>query len=150
MQQWQGDARGGGWGWAGAWGRRTSQVHVRGSPGGKLGMPCCWLSSSPLGSTAVPQSHNYPLLRQAYALTASETPHLSPTFCLLHCSPLQCCTAHTLSLSLWPRRRGSTQQNLTLLTASSPILIRSLSTLSPPLSLSLSPAAKVLHCSTAS
>jgi hypothetical protein len=45
-----------------------------GHPGGKLGMLCCWLSSSPLGSTALPQSHNYPLLQQAYALTASETP----------------------------------------------------------------------------
>jgi hypothetical protein len=35
-----------------------------------------------LGSIALPQSHNYPLLRQAYALTTSETHPLSPTFCL--------------------------------------------------------------------
>ena len=81
--------------------RWTSQVHVRGHPGGKLGMLCRWLSSSPLGSTALPQSHNYPLLRQAYALTASETPPLSPTFCLLPVA------------AICP----STQQNLTLLTA---------------------------------
>jgi hypothetical protein len=85
-----------------------------GHPGGKLGMLCCCLSSSPLGSTALPQSHNYPLLQQAYALTASETPHLSPTFCLLHWPlPLP---AAALPPPVQSGLRGeSTQQNLTLL-----------------------------------
>jgi len=84
-----GDGRGGG----------QARCMSEGHPGGKLGMLCCCLSSSPLGSTALPQSHNYPLLQQAYALTASETPHLTPTVCLLHCPcpPLHC--TQTLYLS---------------------------------------------------
>jgi hypothetical protein len=137
-------------------GRRTSQVHVRGHPGGKLGMLCCCVSSSPLGSTTLLHSHDYPLLRQPYALTASETPRLSPTFCLLHCPPLHCtvlCThTHTLSLylcvfsplALWSRRR-STQQNLTLPTACSLTLIRRVLFLFSPSILSLVAKLKVLE-----
>ena len=130
------DGRGGG----------QTRCMSEGRPGGKLGMLCCWLSSSPLGSTALPQSHNYPLLQQAYALTASETPHLSPTFCLLHCPPLHC-TPSPLSPSLppalWPRRGEYIAKFNT--SHCSPTLIRSLSTLPPPL-LPLSSGKSVRCC----
>lgn len=99
----------------GEWGRRTSQVHVRGHPGGKLGMLCCW-SAGCLHLRSGQQLCPNLIIIPSYGRHMLWS-HLKHPICLqpfVSCIARRCTALHSPP-ALWPRR--STQQNWTLLTA---------------------------------